>query len=163
MFWKFILLAFILIFVVLVVMNIYKISCFFMGAISAEDECFEKEFRGLLTRKNLYGMLTCNAIMNILCLANLIILCYISLYGEIEWLTWKWIAGDIVFGTVTGAVAFYMNKCIYKVVAPNVINAERCSEFSGGERVCYSMTQNNNATLILLAMAIAAVALVVLV
>ena len=161
MFWKFILLAFILIFVVLTLMNIRKICCFFVNSITADNECFEKEFRGLLARKDLYGMLICNTIMNILCIANLAILCYISLYGEPEWLNWKWVVSDIVFGTVTGAVAFFMSKCIYKVVAPNVINAERCSEFSGGERVCYVITKNNNAMLILLGVAIVAVALVV--
>ncbi len=56
MIWKFLLLAFILIFVVVTVLNVRKTYVFFVNTFTADDECIKQEFRGLLSRKDLYVM-----------------------------------------------------------------------------------------------------------
>ena len=154
MIWKFLLLAFVLIFVVITVLDIRKFYGFFVDIFTAGDESIKQEFRGLLSRKDLYVMCLANLVMTVLCLANLVMLCCIPLYGEPMWLTWKWIAGDVVVSAVSGVATFFINKNVSGIVAPFVIKAKRCTDFSIGERVCYSLIRESDATLIFLGVAV---------
>ncbi len=157
---KFLLLAFILIFVVVTVMDIRKFYGFFVDTFTADDECIKQEFRGLLSRKELYVMSLNNLVMSALCLANLIMLCYIPLYGEPVWLTWKWVVGDIVVCAVSGVTTFFVNKGVFRIVAPIVIKAKRGTDFSSGERACFGLLQESDVTLIFLGVAVAALTIV---
>lgn len=160
MIWKFLLLAFILIFVVITVLDIRKFYGFFVEIFTAGDESIKQEFRGLLSRKDLYVMSLGNLVMTVLCLANLVMLCYIPLYGEPMWLTWKWIVGDVVVSAVSGVATFFINKNVSGIVAPFVIKAKRCTDFSIGERVCYSLIRESDATLIFLCVAVTALTII---
>lgn len=160
MIWKFLLLAFILIFVVITVLDVRKFYGFFVDTFSADDESIKQEFRGLLSRKDLYVMSLSNLVMTVLCLANLVMLCYIPLYGEPVWLTWEWIAGDIVVSVVSGVASFFINKNVFGIVAPIVIKAKRCTDFSGGERICYWLLRESDGTLIYLGVAVAALTII---
>ena len=82
MIWKFLLLAFILIFVVITVLDVRKFYGFFVDTFSVDDESIKQEFRGLLSRKDLYVMSLSNLVMTVLCLANLVMLCYIPPQGR---------------------------------------------------------------------------------
>ena len=150
MIWKFLLLAFILIFVVITVLDVRKFYGFFVDTFSVDDESIKQEFRGLLSRKDLYVM----------SLSNLVMLCYIPLYGEPVWLTWEWIAGDIVVSVVSGVASFFINKNVFGIVAPIVIKAKRCTDFSGGERICYWLLRESDGTLIYLGVAVAALTII---
>ena len=160
MIWKFLLLAFILIFVVITVLDIRKFYGFFVDTFTVDDESIKQEFRGLLSRKDLYVMSLDNLVMTVLCLANLVMLCYIPLYGGPMWLTWEWIAGDIVVSVVSGVASFFINKNVFGIVAPIVIKAKRCTDFSGGERICYWLLRESDGTLIYLGVAVAALTII---
>ncbi len=160
MIWKFLLLAFILIFVVVTVLDLRRTYGFFVDTFTADDECVKKEFRGLLSRKDLYVMSLGNLLMNVLCLANLVMLCYIPLYGEPLWWTWKWIVADVVVSAVAGVATFSVNKDVFRIVGPIVVKAKRGSDFSSGEQACYLLLQESDVTLIFLGVSIAVLAII---
>lgn len=160
MIWKFLLLAFILIFVVVTVLNVRRTYGFFVDTFTADDECVKKEFRGLLSRKDLYVMSLGNLLMTVLCLANLVMLCYIPLYGEPLWWTWKWIVGDVVVSAVSGVATFFINKDVFGIVAPIVIKAKRGTDFSSGERACYWLIRESDGIFIFLGVAITALLII---
>lgn len=160
MIWKFLLLAFILIFVVVTVLNVRRTYGFFVDTFTADDECVKKEFRGLLSRKDLYVMSLGNLLMNVLCLANLVMLCYIPLYGEPLWWTWKWIVADVVVSAVSGVATIFVNRDVFGIVGPIVIKAKRGTDFSSGERACYWLIRESDETLIFLAVSIVALLII---
>lgn len=163
MFWKLLLFVIIVLFAVYSVRSVFRHFLYLSDAISATQEQCAREFQGLLTTKDLVEMDITNIVMNALMAANQIVLCYILLYGIPEWLTWKVIVGDILFGTANGAITFYINKTVESVVAPYVIKAKRATDFSAGERIYFSSAQENNSRLIILAVTIAVTAAVVLI
>lgn len=163
MFWKLLLFVIIVLFAVYSVRSVFRHFLYLSNAIGATQELCAKEFRGLLTARDLVEMDITNIVMNALMAANQIVLCYILLYEVPEWLTWKVIVGDILLGSATGAITFYINKTVESVIAPYVIKAKRATDFSAGERIYFSSARENNSRLIILAVTIAVTAAVVLI
>lgn len=163
MFWKLLFFVIIVLFAVYSIRSVLRHFLYLCDAVAATSEQCSKEFRGLLSPRDLVEMDITNIVMNALMAANQIVLCYILLYGIPAWLTWKIIVGDILLGSASGAITFYINKTIGGVIAPHVIKAKRTTDFSAGERLYFASARENNSRLIILGVTIAVTAVVALV
>lgn len=163
MFWKLLFFVIIVLLAVYSIRNVFRQILYLSDAVTATPEQCSKEFRGLLTTRDLVEMNITNIVMNTLMAANQIVLCYILLCGIPVWLTWKVIVGDILLGSATGAITFYINKTIGGVIAPYVIKAKRATDFSAGERLYFASARENNSRLIILGVTIAVTAVAALV
>ena len=163
MFWKLLFFVIIVLFAVYSIRSVFRHFLYLCDAVTATPEQCPKEFRGLLTTRDLVEMNITNIAMNTLMAANQIVLCYILLHGIPAWLTWKVIVGDILLGSATGAITFYINKTVGGIVAPQVIKAKRATDFSAGERLYFASARENNSRLIILGVTIAVTAVVVII
>lgn len=162
MFWKiFGLICLILIFV-LTMKRIKDIVANLMYVTAINDETLARNYRGEFQRKDLVSLNWINLTMNILLVANIILVGVFLMDGHPFWLNLKIAIIDLAISLVTIVFVYGSNSSAYEIVSPYVIKAKTINDFSGDERDLYWDTQNSiEQTYILLFIVILVLALTI--
>lgn len=126
------------------------------------DETLAQNYRGEFQRKDLVSLNWINLTMNILLIANIILVGVFLMDGHPFWLNLKIAITDLAISLITIVFVYGSNSSAYEVVSPYVIKAKTINDFSGDERDLYWDTQNSiEQTYILLFIVILVLALTI--
>lgn len=155
MFWKILGLICLILIFVLTMKRIKDIVANLMYVTTINDETLAQNYRGEFQRKDLVSLNWINLTMNILLVANIILVGVFLIDGHPFWLNLKIAIIDLAISLVTIVFVYGSNSSAYEIVSPYVIKAKTINDFSGDERDLYWDTQNSiEQTYILLFIAI---------
>lgn len=162
MFWKILGLICLILIFVLTMKRIKDIVANLMYVTTINDETLAQNYRGEFQRKDLVSLNWINLTMNILLVANIILVGVFLIDGHPFWLNLKIAITDLVISLITIVFVYGSNSSAYEVVSPYVIKAKTINDFSGDERDLYWDTQNSiEQTYILLFIVILVLALTI--
>lgn len=162
MFWKILGLICLILIFVLTMKRIKDIVANLMYVTTINDETLVQNYRGEFQRKDLVSLNWINLTMNILLVANIILVGVFLIDGHPFWLNLKIAIIDLAISLVTIVFVYGSNSSAYEIVSPYVIKAKTINDFSGDERDLYWDTQNSiEQTYILLIIAILVLALTI--
>lgn len=162
MFWKILGLICLILIFVLTMKRIKDIVANLMYVTTINDETLVQNYRGEFQRKDLVSLNWINLTMNILLVANIILVGVFLIDGHPFWLNLKIAIIDLAISLVTIVFVYGSNSSAYEIVSPYVIKAKTINDFSGDERDLYWDTQNSiEQTYILLFIAILVLALTI--
>lgn len=162
MFWKILGLICLILIFVLTMKRIKDIVANLMYVTTINDETLAQNYRGEFQRKDLVSLNWINLTMNILLVANIILVGVFLIDGHPFWLNLKIAIIDLAISLVTIVFVYGSNSSAYEIVSPYVIKAKTINDFSGDERDLYWDTQNSiEQTYILLFIAILVLALTI--
>lgn len=143
MFWKILGLICLILIFVLTMKRIKDIVANLMYVTTINDETLAQNYRGEFQRKDLVSLNWINLTMNILLVANIILVGVFLIDGHPFWLNLKIAIIDLAISLVTIVFVYGSNSSAYEIVSPYVIKAKTINDFSGDERDLYWDTQNS--------------------
>lgn len=162
MFWKILGLICLILIFVLTMKRIKDIVANLIYVTTINDETLAQNYRGEFQRKDLVSLNWINLTMNILLVANIILVGVFLIDGHPFWLNLKIAIIDLAISLVTIVFVYGSNSSAYEIVSPYIIKAKTINDFSGDERDLYWDTQNSiEQTYILLFIAILVLALTI--